>query len=115
MPRMVDVVRHTRLHVRLAYYPPYHSTYPPLERCGGSLEHHGHGARLDAVEAVMASAQTMTWKGLHATVEGVTTTDKRGVQRTQHAMMQRQTPLQRVHGLEQWFVDIYPPPNAWDT
>ncbi|PON14543.1 hypothetical protein C2W62_28570 [Candidatus Entotheonella serta] len=28
---MVDFVHDTGLHVRLAYYPPYHSIYNPIE------------------------------------------------------------------------------------
>jgi hypothetical protein len=40
MQRMGDFVRHYRLHVRLAYYLPYHSKYNPIERCWGILENH---------------------------------------------------------------------------
>jgi transposase len=115
MQRMVDFVQRSRLHVRLAYYPPYHSKYNPIERCWGILENHWNGALLDSVEAVIAYAQTMTWKGLHPTVKLVTTTYKTGVKLTKHAMTQLETQLQRLPGLEKWFVDIYPPPNAWDT
>jgi Rhodopirellula transposase DDE domain len=35
MRRMVDVAHHSHLHVRLAYSPPYHSKYTPIERCWG--------------------------------------------------------------------------------
>src|SRR5262249_46900421 len=38
MQRMVDFAHHTGLTVRLAYYPPYHSKYNPIERCWGILE-----------------------------------------------------------------------------
>ncbi|PON09636.1 transposase, partial [Candidatus Entotheonella serta] len=57
--RMVDFVHDTGLHVRLAYYPPYHSIYNPIERCGGILATHWNGALLDSVEAVLAYARTM--------------------------------------------------------
>jgi hypothetical protein len=30
-------------------------------------------------------------------------------------MDQIEKQIQRKPGLEKWFVDIYPPPNAWDT
>ena len=115
MQRMVDFVRHYHLHVRLAYYPPYHSKYNPIERCWGILENHWHGALLDSVETVLASAQTMTWKGMRPVVELVTTTYKTGVKLTQQAMNKVEKQLQRQPGLEKWFVDIYPPPNAWGT
>ena len=30
---VVDFAHHTGLTERLAYYPPYHSKYNPIERC----------------------------------------------------------------------------------
>lgn len=115
MQRMVDFVHHYNLHVRLAYYPPYHSKYNPIERCWGILENHWNGALLDSIETVLAYAKTMTWKGLQPVVELVTTTYKTGVKLTKEAMNQVEKQLRRQPGLEKWFVDIYPPLNAWDT
>lgn len=115
MQRIVDFVHHDHLHVRFASYPPYHSTYNPVERCWGMLENHWNGALLDAIETVVAYAQTMTWKGIPPGVELVTTPYKSGVQLTKQAMHKVEKQLQRYPGLEKWFVDIYPPPNAWVT
>ena len=115
MQRMVDFAHQYRLRVRLAYYPPYHSKYNPIERCWGFLENHWNGALLDSLEAVLAYASTMTWKGFHPTVKLVTTTYQKGVKLTKEAMKQVEKQLRRLPGLEKWFVDIDPPPNAWDT
>jgi transposase len=115
MQRMVDFVRHYHLHIRLAYYPPYHSKYNPIERCWGILENHWNGALLDSIEAVLAYARTMTWNGIHPVVELVTTTYQTGVKLTKAAMDKVETQLQRLPSLDKWFVDIYPPLNAWDT
>ena len=115
MQRMVDFAHHYHLHVRLAYYPPYHSKYNPIERCGGILENHWNGTLLDSIETVLAYAQTMTWKGMEPVVELVTTTYKTGVKLTQQAMNKVEKQLQRQPGLGKWFVDISPPPNDWDT
>jgi hypothetical protein len=52
MQRMVDFAHHYHLHVRLAYDPPYHSKYNPIERCWGILEHHWNGTLLDSIETV---------------------------------------------------------------
>jgi hypothetical protein len=57
----------------------------------------------------------MTWKGRQPVGELVTTTYKTGVKLTQQAMNTVEKPLQRQPGLEKWFVDLYPPPNAWGT
>ena len=51
--------------VQLAYYPPYHSKYNPVERCWGIRETHWNGSLLDSIEAVLGFARTMKWKGKH--------------------------------------------------
>jgi hypothetical protein len=79
------------------------------------LEHHWNGALLDSIEAVLAYARTMTWKGMQPVVELVTTTYRTGVKLTKKAMNKVETQLQRLPGLDKWFVDIYPPLHAWDT
>ncbi len=97
--------------VHVAYYPPYHSKYNPIERCWGILEQHWNGALLDSLEAVIQYASTMTWKGTHLAVELVTTTYQIGVKLTKQAMDALETQLQRLSLLGKWFVDInYPLP-----
>ena len=48
-----------KLNLRLAYYPPYHSKYNPIERVWG-VENHWNGDILDEIETVVNFAQTMT-------------------------------------------------------
>jgi DDE family transposase len=108
MPRMVDFAPHTGLTVRLAYYPPYHSKYNPIERCWGILENHWHGALLDSIDTVLQFATTRTWKGKYPGVALVTTTYQTGVTLTKEAMRIVETQLQRLPGLDKWFVDIVP-------
>jgi transposase len=43
LKRIVAFARKYRLVVQLAYYPPYHSRYNPIERCWGILEMHWNG------------------------------------------------------------------------
>jgi hypothetical protein len=108
MQRMVDFAHLTGLTVRLAYYPPYHSKYNPIERCWGILENHWNGALLDSIAAVIRLATTMTWKGKRPVVELVTTTYQTGVTLTKDAMQMVEAQLQRLPGLDKWFVDIVP-------
>jgi Rhodopirellula transposase DDE domain len=103
MQRLVEFAQHAHL---MAYYPPYHSKYNPIERCWGILENHWHGALPDSVDAVIWFACTMTWKGHHPLVELVTTTYQTGVKLTKAAMDAVETQLQRLPSLEKWFVDI---------
>ena len=94
--------------MRLAYYPPYHSKYNPIERCWRILENQWNGALLDTVDAVRQFAESMTWKGLHPTVDLITTTYKTGVKRTKQAMATLESQVTRLPQLEKWFVDIVP-------
>jgi len=108
MHRLVQFARRFRLTVRLAYYPPYHSKYNPVERCWGSLEQHWNGTLLASLDAVLGFAATMTWKGQHPAVTLVTTTYERGVTLTKEAMAAVEAHLTRLPQLEKWFVDINP-------
>ncbi len=106
MYRLVEFARRYQLTVRLAYYPPYHSKYNPVERCWGILEQHWNGSLLDSVEAVLRFAETMTWQGQRPVVELVSTVYRRGVARSKEAMAAVEAQLTRLPGLEKWFVDI---------
>jgi transposase len=112
MQRLVEFAQRFRLKIRLAYYPPYHSKYNPIERCWGILEQHWNGALLDSVDAVIHYARTMTWKGQHPVVALVTTTYQTGVKLTKKAMKVVETRLERVPSLDKWFVDIRCPSPA---
>ncbi len=116
MARLLAFARRYRLTVRLAYYPPYHSKYNPIERCWGILEQHWNGTLLDSVETVVRFAETMTWKGKRPVVALVTTAYRSGVTLTKEAMAVVEAQLARLPGLEKWFVDIAcPPPPARDA
>ena len=108
MRRMVDFAQQYGLRIRLAYYPPYHSKYNPIERCWGILENHWNGSLLDTLDAVIQFAQTMTWKGTHPVVSLVTTTYASGVRLTKDAMEALEAQISRLPGVEKWFVDILP-------
>ena len=43
MKRLVEFADRHQLTLELAYYPPYHSKYNPIERCWGILESHWNG------------------------------------------------------------------------
>jgi len=116
MQRLVEFVQRYRLTIRLAYYPPYHSKYNAIERCWGILEQHWNGALLDAVDAVIHYARTMTWKGKHPVVALVTTTYQTGIKLTKKEMQGIETQLQRLPHLDKWFVDIVcPSPDIRDS
>jgi hypothetical protein len=106
MLRLLQFAQQSGLRIRLAYYPPYHSKYNPVERCWGILETHWNGALLDSMEAVLGFASSMTWKGAHPVVALVTTVYRSGVTLTKEAMAEVERQLERLPTLEKWFVDI---------
>jgi transposase len=106
MLRLLEFVQASGLRLRLAYYPPYHSKYNPVERCWGILENHWNGSLLDSLETVVKFAASMTWKGHQPVVEVVTTCYETGVKLTKQAMQQVEARLERLADLDKWFVDI---------
>ncbi len=104
--RLVAFAQTYQLTVKLAYYPPYHSKYNPIERCWGGLEQHWNADLLDTIETVVKFAQTMRWKGNPAVVRLLTSIYHTGVRLTKQAMAQVETHVQRLIGLERWFLDI---------
>jgi len=112
MQRLVDFSSQYHLTIRLAYYPPYHSKYNPVERCWGVLEEHWDGSLLDSVDAVLQYAKTMLWKGRHPVVKLVTTLYQTGVTLTKEAMKELETQFKRLPLLDKWFVDIVPPTSS---
>ena len=108
LKRIVGFARRYGLAVRLAYYPPYHSKYNPIERCWGVLEMHWNGSLLDSVEAVVGFAESMTWKGKHPVVRVVETTYATGVKLKPKEMKALESEVVRLPTLEKWFVEIPP-------
>ena len=116
MHRIVAFVEHYHVSIRLAYYPPYHSKYNPIERCWGILENHWNGALLDSIETVLQFGSTMTWKGEHPVIDLVTTTYQTGVKLSKEAMAQVEARIERFPHLGKWFIDILcHPPAIRDT
>ena len=106
LKRMVGFARETRLDIELAYYPPYHSKYNPIERCWGILELHWNGALLDSIEAVLGYAETMSWKGGHPEVVLVEESYGKGVRLGRKEMEALESQIVRLPSLGKWFVSI---------
>lgn len=111
MNRITEFADEFQMTIQLAYYPPYHSKYNPIERVWGVLENHWNGSLLDSIETVLNFAQTMTWNGNHPVVKLVEKTYQRGVSLTQKAMAELEKRFERLPGLEKWFVRIAPVPQ----
>lgn len=106
--RIVDLAVDKDIKVDLAYYPPYHSKYNPVERVWGILENHWNGEILDSVDKVLGFAGTMTWNGNNPVVKMVKGTYEIGVKVGKEAMKKYEAMMKRLPGLEKWFVEIDP-------
>ena len=107
MKRIVEFAQKYQLNIRLAYYPPYHSKYNPIERSWAILENHWNGNILDEISTVINFAQTMTWKGNHPIVTLITDNYSTGVKLTKKEMLAIEHQVQRSSQLGKWFIDIY--------
>jgi transposase len=108
MHRITHFVDHFQLSVQLAYYPPYHSKYNPIERVWGFLEQHWNGSLLDSVETILNFARTFSFHQVTPVVQFVSKTYQSGARLTQKQMRRLEQRFQRLKGLNKWFVLIEP-------
>lgn len=108
MHRITQFVDQYNLTLQLAYYPPYHSKYNPIERVWGHLEKHWNGALLDTLDTLLNFVHTFRFKQLQPAVNLIAKVYQTGVKLTQKEMNQLEQRLDRLPALEKWFVRISP-------
>lgn len=105
--RIVQFSDQASIDVSLAYYPPYHSKYNPIERCWGALEKHWNGSLLPTVDAAVGFAKTMTWCGEAPQVRLLARVYETGKKVAASVMKGlEQARLKRDEILGRWFVEI---------
>jgi hypothetical protein len=108
MKRLVEFSDRHRLTLELAYYPPYHSKYNRIERCWGVLENHWNASLLSSIEATLAWAGTMTWRGVAPIVRLLDRAYETGVRLTRSAFRPIADRLERSLTLPKWSLVIQP-------
>jgi len=106
--RAVEFASGHGVKIHLAYYPPYHSKYNPVERTHGVLEQYWNGMLLMDAETTINIAANMKWKGKYPVVTLVEKIYEKGVRLTKKAMAGYEAMITRLPGLERWFVEISP-------
>lgn len=106
LKRIVEFAQEERIDVSLAYYPPYHSKYNPVERVFGVLENYWRGELFHSAEKVVGLAKNFKWKGVEPIVRMVDGIYETGVRLSKSAMRKYENAMERLAGLEKWFVDI---------
>jgi len=111
LKRLVEISDKSGITIEMAYYPPYHSKYNPVERLWGVLENHWRGELLTSIEKTLGLARTMTYKGITpSTVRLIRKVYKKGVRWSKKQMRPIQKRLAGIEGLEKYFFSIAPQP-----
>lgn len=103
---MIDFSVRFQVDVQLAYYPPYHSKYNPIERVFGVLENYWNGDPLTNIAKALGMAEGMTYKGVHPVASLVEGDYPKGVKLDKKAMKPYEKCLDRLKELEKWFIQI---------
>jgi hypothetical protein len=108
LKRLVELSDAHELTIQLAYYPPYHSKYNPVERVWGVLENHWRGEIINSVDKALGLARSMTYRGIKPTVRKVTKTYRKGISVAKKVMRDIEARLERTADLEPWSIKIVP-------
>ena len=108
LKRVVEFSDTSGLEVRLAYFPPYHSKYNPIERYWGGLEKSWNGYLLDSVETVLKRASFFSWKGICAAARNFTHFYPKGVTLAGKEKKALESRLTRSRTLPWWDITIKP-------
>jgi len=108
LKRIIEFAAKFNIKVILAYYPPYHSKYNPIERVWGRLEQHWNGGILDTYEAVLGYAESMTWNGNKPCISFIDKIYETGIKVEKKIMAEYEKMIDRAKGIEKWFIEINP-------
>lgn len=106
--RIAEFSAKANIEIILAYYPPYHSKYNPIERVWGILEKHWNGDLLDSKNTVVEFTKTMAWKGKNPNVIVIDKIYETGMKLNKKVMKCYESVLERTKGIEKWFISIKP-------
>lgn len=106
--RIVKFSAKYNVKIVLAYYPPYHSKYNPIERVWGKLEQHWNGSILESKETVKKFVESMTWKNINTSVEIIKTVYETGKKLKSKVMETYEKALDRNNEIGKWSLVIKP-------
>jgi len=108
LKRLVEFADKSNITINLAYYPPYHSKYNPIERVWGVYENHINGDMMDTVETTLKFAESMTYNGKNPIVKLTEKIYETGVKVGKKTMKKYNEFVKRMPSLEKWSVSISP-------
>lgn len=108
LKRVVEFSDSTGLEIQLAYYPPYHSKYNPIERYWGGLEKSWNGSLLDNIDTVLKRATNFVWKGVAGTAKRLGALYPKGITVKGEEKKNLEKRLERSEELPWWDIKISP-------
>ena len=108
LKRLVEFSARENITIQLAYYPPYHSKYNPIERVFGVLENYWNGDPLRTVDKALGLARGMTYKGVHPVSQLISAVYVKGVKLSNRARQHYEGALSRLPELPKWSITIEP-------
>ena len=106
--RLVEFADRSNITIKLAYYPPYHSKYNPIERVWGVYENHICGDVMDTVETTIKFAESMTYNAKAPFVKLTGKLYETGVTVCKESMNKYNEFVEHMPSLEKWFLTISP-------
>lgn len=106
--RLVEFAGKSSIKINLAYYPPYHSKYNPIERVWGAYENHINGDVMVTVETTLKFAESMTYNGKNPIVRLTEKIYETGVKVGKKAMEKYNQFIKRMPSLEKWSLTLFP-------
>lgn len=94
------------IEIEMAYYPPYHSKYNPIERIWARLENFWNGSIIDNETTCLNYMKNMTWKGVNTEVYLNETEYTTGIKETKETMTFIENFISRKPGIEKWAFTI---------
>jgi len=109
MHRICEFAVKENIHIKLCYYPPYHSKYNPIERVWGGLEQHWNADILDTKMTVFKFVDSFIWAQKKANVAFWKKPYQTGKKLSAKAMKKVETVIDRLNdNIGKWFVNINP-------
>lgn len=109
--RIVDLAVKCNINIKLAYYPPYHSKYNPIERVWGILENYWGGSVLNSINKALGLSSSMKYNNIRPESILINTEYSSGVTVGKKEFECYERKIKRMDGLEDWFVDIIVRPD----
>ena len=106
---LIDLAKKYDISIELAYYPPYHSKYNPIERYWARLQLSWNGLIIDTVDKLIETINKVTWKEIKSKATLVTKEYKKGISiDKENIKILERKHVYRENGIEKWSLVITP-------